>query len=579
MKRERPGILAVRAVNQYRRRDVLAYLALRYYLHNEAARTDLWAQQVATDLVLTRTDLPYLHVHHFKVLSGGATIDHRAIFLPSANEALAEAALLDECSKHQAFSNPACVFSYSLSAGKDRSGIFPHYSAGLRDRHNAIAQACDDRPDGVVRYMDIKKFYPSIRPELALSAWKTRAQATGLENRWRMLGEKLIDNHSKLATDSNPSILTGPMFSHLIGNLVLRQLDELAGSLPARYFRYVDDITLVGSRKAVADSLNIIRARLGDLGLNMHEDGSPKSLELPVEEWISGRNDFRQSRREISWMTLIGDLKRFLLANPNSHQQLQQVFRGEGFRIPVLDYSSAIYERSYLENIKRWTSTRWFRQKLHRVSIDTLLHQARWLRGSYELEFKELLNGFDEASAYERKRRIPKLRYRAGRLSYLATDEALASIAVMAETVPDLHLQSLSMQAMASGNIDRLLGLGTNAAQATAQPMRAGGKTAILSLTTLTEAAQQALAVFRLNGVEVKAQKKNKAAESDLLEFAESGSNAKLMTSGNAFIREVTCLHGIGNGPRHPEMLESVFDEDEDLAVDAVDQLQQSLSL
>lgn len=38
-------------------------------------------------------------------------------------------------------------------------------------------------------------------------------------------------------------------------------------------------------------------------------------------------------------------------------------------------------------------------------------------------------------------------------------------------------------------------------------------------------------------------------------------------------------IEGAINGPRHPEMLESVFDEDEDLAVDAVDQLQQSLSL
>ena len=34
----RPGILAVRAVNQYRRRDVLPYLGLRYYLYNNAAR-------------------------------------------------------------------------------------------------------------------------------------------------------------------------------------------------------------------------------------------------------------------------------------------------------------------------------------------------------------------------------------------------------------------------------------------------------------------------------------------------------------------------------------------------------------
>ena len=148
----------------------------------------------------------------------------------------------------------------------------------------------------------------------------------------------------------------------------------------------------------------------------------------------------------------------------------------------------------------------------------------------------------------------------------------------MADTVPELHLQSLVMLATASGNIDRILGLGTNAAQATAQPMRAGGKTATLNLTTLTEAEQQALAVFRLNGIEVEAQRKTEVAESELLEFAGSGSNAKLMTSSNAFIREIACLHGIASAPRHPEMLESVFDEDEELAVDAVDQLQQSLS-
>ena len=345
MKRERPGILAVRAVNQYRRRDVLTYLALRYYLHNDAARTDLWARQVATDLVLTRTDLPYLHVHHFKDLSGGTKVDHRPMYLPTANEALAEAALLDECSKYpQSFSNPACVFSYPLSSGKDRSGIFPHYSAGLRARHDAIAKACDDYPDGIVRYIDIKRFYPSIRPELALSAWHKISETAGLAVRWRELGDKLIDDHGKLVTGSKPSILTGPMFSHLIGNLVLRQLDdELADSLPARYFRYVDDITLVGSKQAVGNSLNIIRARLSDLGLDMHEDWSPKSLELPTSEWSSGRDDFRPSRREISWMTLIGDLKRFLLANPDGQQRLHQVFRSEGFRIPVLDYSSAIF--------------------------------------------------------------------------------------------------------------------------------------------------------------------------------------------------------------------------------------------
>ena len=94
MKRQRPGILSVRAVNQYRRRDVLSYLSLRYYLANVAACSDQWAKQIATDLVLGRTDLPYIQVQHFKETDGNGKAKHRAIYLPGANEALAEAALL-----------------------------------------------------------------------------------------------------------------------------------------------------------------------------------------------------------------------------------------------------------------------------------------------------------------------------------------------------------------------------------------------------------------------------------------------------------------------------------------------------
>ena len=108
--------------------------------------------------------------------------------------------------------------------------------------------------------------------------------------------------------------------------------------------------------------------------------------------------------------------------------------------------------------------------------------------------------------------------------------------------------------------------------------MRASGKPATLSLTTLTEAEQQALAVIEFNGVTMQPAGTNLVNKSELLEFAEIGSNTRLMNSGNTFIREIACLHGITQSPRHPAMLESVFDEDEDLAIDAVDQLQQSLS-
>jgi len=579
MKRQRPEVLAVRAVNQYRRRDVLTYLALRYYLDNDAARTDSWAREVATDLVLTRSDPVYFQALHFKDLSHRQEIDHRPMFLPCANEALAEAALLAECAKRpQVFGNPSCVFSYDLNTGNDRSGIFAHYSKGLRERHEAIARACDDNPNGIVRYIDLKRFYPSVTIDTASKAWRVASDNAGLDPRWRELGLKLLHDHG-CADPKQSSILTGPMFSHLIANLVLRALDEDFASNPrVRYFRYVDDITLVGAKAHVTQALNGIQKRIEAFGLAIHDDHSPKSLVLNSDEWLVGREDFGDSRHEISWMTLIGDLKRFLLANPESNDALRIAFGNAGLRIPVRDYSSAIYERSFLENIKRLSPRRWFRRKLQSVTIDSLMKQALWLRDSYDKEFLELSVGFNKVSPYERKRRIPKLRYRAARLSYLATEQRLADLAAQIHEIRELHLQSMVMKAIASGNISELMKLGTNAAQAAAQPMRASGILTSYDATELSEAEMQAMAVFRLNGVNIQGNLDLPNPSPDLLAFAERGASLKLMRSSSAFLSEFACLHGVHSEPRHPTILESVFDEDEELAIDAADQLGQSLS-
>ncbi len=51
------------------------------------------------------------------------------------------------------------------------------------------------------------------------------------------------------------------------------------------------------------------------------------------------------------------------------------------------------------------------------------------------------------------------------------------------------------------------------------------------------------------------------------------------MKSADPFIREIACLHGLADHPRHPKLVEAVNDEDEDLALDAINQLQQPFSL
>ena len=579
MKKPRPGSLSVQAVNQYRRRDILTYLALRFYLENSAARTDRWAREIATDLVLSRSNPVYFKSHHFKDISYNGDVDHRIMYLPCANEALAESALLAECAKYpQAFGNAPCVFSYSINGNEDRSGIFLHYSKGLRDRHQAIAQACDNIPGSVVRYIDLKKFYPSISSAMALAAWKTTASHAGIAEKWVDLGQKLLHEHASV-DPAFPGLLTGPMFSHLIANLVLRPLDERFGSdSRVFYCRYVDDITLVGSRDNVSSVLREIRAQIEAAGLSAHDDHSPKSLTLSADEWLRGRDDFHDSRRSISWMTLIGDLKRFLIANPKSHDELRCAFGGAELRIPVRDYSGAIYERSFLEKFKQLSSQRWFRKKTHQVTIKSLLKQALWLRESYDRELIELLSDFERLSPYERKRRVPKIRYRAGRLSYLASRSRLSELSQYLAITRDFYLQSKVMGAISSGNISEVIRLGTNAAQAAAQPMRAGEITAYIDPMRVCDVDLQAVSVFFLNGVRLIDDVCLENVQSELLLLAKQGASPQLMRSNDLFLSEFACLHGLQNGPRHASLLESVFDEDEDLAVDAADQLGQSLS-
>ena len=571
----RPQQLALRSVNQYRTRDVLAYLGLRYYFANHCATRDRWAHDVASHLLMTRTRSGYFKSLHFKDIRESGLVDHREVFIPGPNESFAETALLAECSKHHVFHPLPCVFSYRLAKENSVSGVYMPYFSGLQERHQKIADACKERSGSVVLYTDIKRFYPNIPAAKAMTAWEQACVQAQLDSHHRDLGVKLLSDYFETAKTSKhcKGLLTGPMFSHLIANLVLRGVDEKMSALfPGCYFRYVDDIVLVGDPSEIFKGRQQLSAYLEEIELALHDRGQGKDFEVPAEEWMKGAHDFDGTVSN-GWKLFSRDLKQFLISQPTERHLLARMLSAEGFRIPLPDYLVATREASYLERIQDLSFRYpWFRGRLRRTTSMRLLLFAKLLRSHYFEQVLRLLDSGRGTEGYIRKRTIPKIRYFSGRLLFLGSTESLAQLAPRLREYPELTVLAEIMEAVARRDVSRLLPLGGNLVQSAAQALRQSDEAVECSLPSWDAASRQGLAILRANGIEA-----DGPVDDELNRFAlwrENGGD--LMESEDPFIKELACLHGTTSLPRHSTIFETAFDRSEELAFDVINQLRDS---
>lgn len=577
MTKIRPGKLALRAVNQYRRRDVLSYLGLRYYLENSAARSDNWIEKISLHLSLTR-EIKYYAVNHFKEITNEGNIKHRKIFLPSPNDSLAETVLLNECAKYpEVFANPKSVFSYDLSDPKSKGGVFKNYMRGLKRRQSSIALACRKYPNGIVEHTDIQSFYPSISIDFAIKVWLGKCNKTQMEQKFIDLGERIIKSYRTLIEGKeSKNVLVGPMFSHFLANIILHDLDqEFQNDLPASYFRYVDDMTFVGSEKDVNDSINIVKSKLEEIGLHLHSEGSPKNIKGTTSDWLQYKNDFNEDEHGRSWKNLIGAVKLHLISRPKELTVLERQLRLNNIGLPLFYYRTLGKERSSFEKIKSYPKLfqRWIRSLS--VSNESIIEDAFFLRDKYIREVSQLIREFNKAEGFHRKSLIPKIRYRIGRILYLASDEEIRKIAALINGFEEFKFYHTLIESILSGNIDTVLDLGADVAQATAQIFKATNKEAYFENKSNSDVHSHGISIFLLNGVIINSFEE---PDSELQKLASVGVDLKLMNSENFFIREVACLHGIQDEPLHSKTLESIFDEDEEFVFDALDSFYTSLS-
>jgi len=569
--------LATKALATYRTRDIIPYLALRYYLNTPSSKTNYWISNICSRLA-NNTKKNYIRVKHFKECIEGENI-FREIFYPAPNEALAETYLINEVSKVKSMHPDEYVYSYLFEKSTSKNGIFVRYFDGLISRQKDISSACKLNIDKKLSYSDIKKFYPSINIEEAKKVWLEHSSKNSLGTKYIELGLTLLENQRVAARffNDNEQLLIGPSFSHVIANLILKDIDNKMHIMTnGHYYRYVDDIIMIGTENDIEQWRENLKKTLLEQKLELHD--KTKDFVISTNEWLSGENDFSDNLSR-EWGYLIGDIKRFLLLNSEDKDNLEEAFKSRGIRIPVLDYSNSVRSESYIKKfLFKYKVNKWFRRKSHSLSISKLLASAE----SCKLKYIHLLNQLDETfqsneSAYEKKRKVPKIRYLAGRLLYLLPENDLQKLLEKTIKYPELYLLNAITESLITRDVTQVINMGVNTTQAAAQLLVANGSDVKLDVSQIenndSDVIEQSISIlglYNLNYPEVDINgefiKLLSGTEQDMSE---------MMDSKNDFIKEFACLHGIAP-INHLKVLKSGFDEDEEIVLDLLDQIQPS---
>lgn len=245
--------LAIRALNEARRTDPLAYLSLRYTAATTVGMKDEWAREVAPRIVMGRGDSTFVESQQFKELNAAGSPEFRTVRYCGGPHQLAEAALIEACSTAGGpFIPRDSVYSYRYPSSSSYEGVFTPYFELFAKRQDDIGRRCRQFTRHTVVYLDIKSFYPSVKVTKVRAAWKRACRNSTLDPFWVDFGHYLID----LQFLHKDGLLIGPLFSHLLANLYLAEFDrEMERRFPKRYFRYVDDFAFVVKHED-KDSLN-----------------------------------------------------------------------------------------------------------------------------------------------------------------------------------------------------------------------------------------------------------------------------------------------------------------------------------
>lgn len=448
-------ILLIRALNATRPTYFPSYLGLRL-IGSQMPVDDIgYLQRMVTRRLRAADSWRYRPFKLYKgsiCKQGESEHEYRDCLAPTPSTAIAEAVILALMASDSAFKVPDRVFSYRWPKTLFSGGSYEYFVEGYKQRNTEITAALTEGKVAIVT--DIKKFYPSVSAEQIKTVLKTRL--TTDNSKLRGSAEEIMEFYSGLMNTGEQGIPIGPASGHVLGHLVLENVDkELTEKFGTNYFRYVDDIVVIANEADRRSVEKTVEASLWRYGFEPNAD---KTIALSRQSWERSvmRSDVISPD---NFRAFTSDLTVYFAFHPDRSDELKAAFAANGLSIPV----------GKLLAISKYSRFRYFLRKrkaqagmTHAVSIllssnETFLLRALKLKHIYEESLVSLITEPHEKDPSLRRWQVQRIRRVVNILFYLRDFGEWTNKHYQLDEFPELIEQRALAKALSYGRVNSVL--------------------------------------------------------------------------------------------------------------------------
>lgn len=367
---------------------------------------------------------------------------YRKVVAPSAFSALMEAEFFRTMVIEE--QNLKSVFSYRIPSNKEKKfrNFEYYYENYIQMNKSILASMYKNKCDSVL-IIDLKAFYPSIDTKSAIYDFgKNQAVYDSILNTYDLYQEGLP---------------IGLDLSHLIAQYYLKQFDQvLMHQFGNRYFRYVDDISIVCNESDKENITACIQSYLPE-GLEINND----KLDIANKaSWEKITDQIEERYKLDSFATYFSI---YVYFNPNI-SEIKDFLEQHNYHIPLYKFSertktsrfNRFFNLLYKKRLRLLSSIfRWSKDDLINFLKNRKVYHLRAVDESIEEVFE-----FEYAKDIYTRFRLQNIKYHLSNLFYLLSDDELVSLKNRLPNHADLFYFDAIVDALVNHNFQPLFEVG-----------------------------------------------------------------------------------------------------------------------